>query len=125
MDRKRTFGLLALLASLLVGCAGIKIDADYDPRADFAALRTYAWLPAPRDRSGDPRLDNPLLAARIEQALDLAVTTKGYAKIEPGRADFFVTFASMFIFCGPWYSRKRRCAFAMSTSPMIFRVYSA
>jgi len=81
-----------LLGALLAGCSGIKVRSDYDPTADFSTLRTYAWLPTPRAKTGDPRIDDPLINARIERAIDRAVAAKGFARVETEQADFHVTF---------------------------------
>lgn len=81
-----------ILALVLIGCSGIKVDSDYDPRTNFAALQKYAWLPLPRAKTGDPRLDSPLLASRIEDAIETRMAFNGFTKVEPDDADFFVTF---------------------------------
>ena len=39
-----------LPAALLLGltaCSGISVAHDYDPQADFSALKTYSWYAAP------------------------------------------------------------------------------
>ena len=91
-NRRGGFAGLALLGALLAGCSGIKVRSDYDPTADFSTLRTYAWLPTPRAKTGDPRIDDPLINARIERAIDRAVAAKGFARVETEQADFHVTF---------------------------------
>jgi hypothetical protein len=83
---------LLILGVLLAGCSGIRVDSDYDPSADFAALRSYAWLPSRREPPADPRLDSSLLTTRIERAIDSSMRAKGFTKVAAEEADFFVTF---------------------------------
>lgn len=68
------------------------MSSDYDPNADFASLRSYAWLPGVREKTGDPRIDNSLVATRIERAVDNALAAKGFPRVAVESADFFVTF---------------------------------
>jgi hypothetical protein len=79
-------------AELLVGCASFPVETDYDPATDFAALSSYAWLEATREKTGDPRLDNDLLDARVRRAVEAALSTKGYRKAEAGSTDFEITY---------------------------------
>ncbi len=90
---RRIVPILVALGLLAGGCSGIKVDADYDPNADFQSLSGYAWLPpTERQNTGDPRVDNPLLASRVESAVDNELVFKGFRKVEDAEADFFVNF---------------------------------
>jgi len=84
--------ILASTLATIQACSGIKVSTDYDPAANFTALRSYSWLPGPKKKTGDPRIDNPLLNDRIRRAIDNTLTTRGYRKVVEGDADFFVTF---------------------------------
>ena len=66
-----------LLAAAFSGCTSIKVTSDYDPDASFEGLDSYAWLPREQPRTGDPRLDNTLVAARVRKAVDAAFAEKG------------------------------------------------
>lgn len=92
--RIAAWSVAALVAiAVLAGCSGISVNADFDPAVNFAALRSYAWLPAGGERrSDDPRLDNSLLNQRIERAIDDALASKGFTKVAVDDADFLVTF---------------------------------
>jgi len=90
--RWKWLALPALTVLLLSACSGVKVRTDYDPAADFTTLHTYAWLPTPREKTGDPRIDDPLINSRIERSIDSALATKGFAKVEADQADFHVTF---------------------------------
>lgn len=80
------------LAVLLAGCAGYPVETDYDPAVDFAGLRTYRWLAVERPRTGDPRLDSDLLDGRVRRAVDTALATRGYTRVDGEGADFEVTY---------------------------------
>jgi hypothetical protein len=67
--------MLALaLGAALAGCATapMDIDFDYDTGADFAALKTYNWMPA----SGNAAADE-LLVKRIRASVDRGLQAKG------------------------------------------------
>jgi hypothetical protein len=83
--------LAALLAALLVGCAGAQVQSDWDPQADFSNLRTWDWFPRSRPPVLDPRLDSGLLDARIRQAVEAELAAKGYKPRGGPGADFFVS----------------------------------
>jgi len=75
-----------LLAGLLLlvipcGCASVEVSTDYDPSVDFSRFRTYAWVPSPPPRTGDVRLDSPLLEARVRDAVEVEMAERGYRKV--------------------------------------------
>jgi hypothetical protein len=84
--------LAALLTLALAGCSSIRIDTDYDPQADFSALRSYAWLAETQPPTGDPRIDNALVDARIRDAIDAQLAERGLEKVDASRADFLVAY---------------------------------
>jgi hypothetical protein len=80
--------LLALgMVLAALGCSQVSVQADYDPAADFSSLRTYAWYSAEQPKSGDIRVDNPLLDTHIRSAVENALDAKGYI-ITGGNPDF-------------------------------------
>jgi hypothetical protein len=80
----------ALLAAVLCGCASVKVTTDYDPSASFSAYKSYAWLPEPTEKTGDIRVDNPLLHTRVRDAVEAELALKGYEKLAGGKPDFFI-----------------------------------
>jgi hypothetical protein len=82
--------LVASLLSGLAGCTSMRVITDYDPDADLTQLQTWAWLPVDDAKSGDPRIDNSLVDARVRNAVNTTLTTKGYRKVEVDAADFLV-----------------------------------
>jgi len=83
-------GMLAL-----AGCSTVQVDTDYDPGTDFSALRSYAWLSSKQPPTGDPRIDNPLLDARLRGAIDAELASRGIRAVAPEAADFLVAYNVM------------------------------
>jgi len=88
----RSIRSLLLAASLLAlataGCAGFSVSSDYDPQADFSGYRSWYWLPP--SPTGDHRIDNDLVAARIRRAVEASMAARGFAKTGTGEGDFGV-----------------------------------
>lgn len=85
-------GLMIVVAAL-AGCSTMEINTDFDPRANFANLKTYDWLDEPRKPTGDPRIDdNPILEGRIHTAVDRELDAKGFVRQSSGRPDFLVAY---------------------------------
>ncbi len=74
----------------IAACGSVRVRTDYDPEADFSGLHSFAWLPGPQPRTGDPRIDNPLLDERIRAAVDSTLIDRGYQKLASGTPDFWV-----------------------------------
>lgn len=70
---------------------GIRVVSDYDPDADFSALQTFAWLPVPPPKTGDPRADSAILAGRVRRAAVADLSGKGFREVAPdAKPDFYV-----------------------------------
>lgn len=84
-------GSLVVLAS---ACASPKVGYDFDRSQDFTTYRTYGWMPDTRDRdqTGDKRIDNSLVDARIRSAVDAQLRGKGYTRSTVERPDFYVAY---------------------------------
>ena len=81
---------ISLLSVLLVSCSSINISTDYDPSRDFSSYETYRWA---RGREKNPRnvlARDPLLSKRVQFAVDKALQSKGFTKLEKGQPDFIV-----------------------------------
>ena len=72
------------LLLLLAGCSSIATSFDFDPDADFAKLKSYAW----RGQSKNDAF-SPLVYERIVSAGDRELAAKGYRKVA-GNPDFHV-----------------------------------
>ncbi|MCY1082165.1 DUF4136 domain-containing protein [Archangium lansingense] len=79
----------ALLVLGLASCTTIKTNTNYDPNAvqQVSAYRTYSWLPA--KEGGNPRVYNPIIQARVQQAVDRELQARGYQKVEEGQPSDF------------------------------------
>jgi len=80
---------LTVLA-LIAGCSGIEVSQDYNTTAKFSNLKTFDWYLAKQKKTGDLRVDNPLLDSRIRKAVDRSLAQKGYKKISQGTPNFYV-----------------------------------
>jgi hypothetical protein len=85
--------MLLIVSSLaLAGCSTMEINYDYDPKASFAGLKTYAWLDEPQKMTGDPRIDdNTILRDRIHTAVDAGLAARGFRKASKD-PDFLVAY---------------------------------
>ena len=70
-------------ALLLVGCATISVNQDYDPAYDFSKLKTFGFIPI----SPEAGIDQ-INATRFGDAIKNEMTAKGYTVSE--KADFGV-----------------------------------
>ena len=84
--------ILSLLA-LLAGCSTVSVYNDFDPGIDFSNLKTYAWSPKGHEKIGDARIvNNPILHTHIQDAINTALTIKGFQKEVTGLPDFWVQY---------------------------------
>ena len=63
-----------------MGCSSISTSYDYNPSADFANYKTYAWIKQPTDVSGNARQaqsQDPLFRKRIMNSVDMVMAEKG------------------------------------------------
>lgn len=75
--------LLSLGVVLVIGaCSQWQIHTDFDPKASFSTLHTYAWYSAEQPQSGDPRVDDPMLDMHIRNAVEAALNARGYEKVD-------------------------------------------
>ena len=80
------------LFGFLWGCQSIQVSQDYDISKDFSSLKTYEWQTKTQPETGDIRVDNPLLDARIRSAINDSLSKKGYQRITQGKPDFYVAY---------------------------------
>jgi hypothetical protein len=82
-----------LLAAL--GCASSGVDVrggGADPNYDFRSLKTYGWMP--REATGDPRIEDDRLDARVHAGVDEQLAEKGY-RLAAEKADFLVGYRAV------------------------------
>lgn len=83
----------AVLILGLAGCSSVQTSTNYDPGAvqELDTYRTYSWLPMKQDKDPDERVYNPIIQARVHQAVDAQLQARGYRLVEPGqKSDFKV-----------------------------------
>jgi Domain of unknown function (DUF4136) len=83
--------LLALAVLLLLtACETLRVGTDHDPAADFSEYHSFAWMPPHSHSHESP---NPLVVQRAHDAIEAALTGKGYTLAgDPAEADFIVDF---------------------------------
>lgn len=75
-----TLKLLLLGLALVLninGCGNMSIASEYDPKYNFADLKTYAWIPDP-----DIDVDSQLEVKRLKAAIDKKMAQMGYQQSE-------------------------------------------
>ena len=78
--RSRWWPLIAVAA--LGGCAStMKIQTEYNPKAEFAQYKTYAWNPTPAGPDQAPTARDPAVRAMIVAAIDREMAKKGLVKV--------------------------------------------
>jgi hypothetical protein len=85
---KVNFFLKLLFLPILTGCAStanIQTSSDYK-EYNYTQLKTYAW----RDENALENKVDPLVYARIKEAIETELSTKGFQKSD--RPDFFINF---------------------------------
>jgi hypothetical protein len=90
------YPLMAMLAlAVLAGCSSYDIKYDYDMDSNFAAFKTYKWIPRMvSDASGSATTavqSNTLLDKRIRSAVDTQMAAKGFTPTEEN-PDVFVVY---------------------------------
>jgi hypothetical protein len=91
MSRKTLWIVAALAALLMQGCAtGAQVRVDFDPKADFQTLRSYAWAPMTAEER-QQKSRNSLTHERIQSAIDAHLAARGYKNVAEAQADFLVT----------------------------------
>jgi hypothetical protein len=91
MQGFKSYTLLFLLI-LVQGCSNVLVSQDYPLSTDYSALKTYAWQSENQEKTGDLRLDNPLLDVRIRRAIDTSLLEKGYRQVSDMQPDFYIAY---------------------------------
>lgn len=78
--------ILPLFLLLIGGCSASKVETDYDPEFETAALRTFVIVHESTEGSDTLNED------RIRKAITREMQAKGYGTAAQGKADFHITF---------------------------------
>ncbi len=92
--RRRWIPVIVLVV-IALGCSGVQVSQDYAPGANLTALRTYRWKSPTQEKTGDPRIDNPLRNERIRAAVDGQLAGKGFVKANDEDPDFLVQYQNL------------------------------
>lgn len=84
--------LIVLLIMAISACSSVQVSQDYDLGKPLPVLKTYRWQSAEQAKTGDVRVDNPLLNERIRRAVDRVLAQKGFEKAAAGTPDFKVAY---------------------------------
>ena len=84
--------LFLVLLFFAAGCSPIQVSQDYTPGTSLNNLRSYAWHDDQQEKTGDLRIDNPLIDNRIRAAIDDTLAARGYRKTGRDQADFHVAY---------------------------------
>jgi len=85
---------IALAVAAGPGCASLNaprlsVETDWDPRAPFAALSSWDWLPAPPASGDFGRLSAPVVDARARAAVAAELAARGFPRA-PSAPTFWV-----------------------------------
>ena len=82
--------LVALGVLGLAGCTSVQTSTNYDPGSvqQLDTYRTYSWLPMKKD-GGDSRVYNPIIRARVHQAVDAEMAERGFRQVPPDQKPDF------------------------------------
>jgi hypothetical protein len=77
---KNIFAVIICLSLMLFGACSLQETAysDFDRSADFAAYKTFGWLPSDSGRNTDPLYNNPILENNIRAEVEQELRRKGY-----------------------------------------------
>jgi hypothetical protein len=88
--------LLAAAVALAAACSGLDVQTLQNPDVSIPGAATYAWRSAPlgaqRPAELDPRVHNALVSARIREAIESVLASKGFRRGSAGTADFLVEY---------------------------------
>ena len=86
----KRYVLILFVISLITAC-GTTVNVDYDKQTNFASLKNFTLLPSPEIKTGDERLDSPLVDKRIREAIQTTLITRGFQHVD-ANADFAVAY---------------------------------
>ena len=98
-QQRRPLVLLFTTLALLACATPMQIRTDRDPKADFSAFQTFAWIgPGPlaraKEGSGKPGVVSALDDQRIRGAVNRVLETRGYRLVDaPAKADLVVAYS--------------------------------
>ena len=87
--------LLICLTAFVISCSSsLKVQTDYDPAVNIAAIKTYNWLEKPRevpDNAQEALTENTLLDKRVKKAVNIQLIALGL-QMEKDKPDVLITY---------------------------------
>ena len=83
--------LIILFAVAVMTACGTTVNVDYDKQTNFVSLKSFTLMPSPEIKTGDERLDSPLVDNRIRKAILATLIARGYQQVDTN-ADFAVVY---------------------------------
>ena len=74
--RPLTAVLVLSAAAAVSACSTISVTTDWDRSANLGALRTYSWMPAPKE-APPPFMGNSIVEKRVTDAVERDLAAKG------------------------------------------------
>ena len=84
--------IFALVLMAAAGCSTVEVSQDYAPDAVFSGIGTYAWVSGAQKKTGDLRVDSPLMDRRIRAAVTRRLGEMGLQTVAPADADIRVSY---------------------------------
>ncbi len=80
------------LAAALSGCSSVQVQTQYDPAAEFARYRSYAWLATAPGAEQAAAIRDPAVRTLVVTAIDRELAKKKLTRTTPDAGpDFFVS----------------------------------
>src|ERR1700746_1112105 len=83
---------IVIALALLVAWRQFRVRSDFDRDADFARLRTYAWLPPDQAEPADQRVLDRYLDTRLRSAVATELAAKACTPAAPDGPDFLLNY---------------------------------
>lgn len=85
-----------ILVLCLCSCTTVPVDIDYDETIVFSSLHNFSWAADTPPKSNNAKIDSDtLLHDRVHNEIENWLLAHGYAKTEPNRADFLMSYRIM------------------------------
>ena len=80
-------------SAMLISCAQMDIQTDFDPSTNFSDYKIFTWLSDSQKITGDRRIDDPLLNSQVRTAVDQRLAIQGFKSSFPANLIFFLPIA--------------------------------
>jgi hypothetical protein len=84
--------LAVAVAAAALACAHANVSTEFDPKADYARYRTWAWIPQAPGEEEAPAVRDPAVAAFIRSAVERELPARGLAPANGAAPDLLVAF---------------------------------